>query len=241
MRPRRISFGSSFPGMRSVAVRLAVALVAGSVIYALFRQSYGAALLLTPALVVARLWLWQPLTYAFIETTPMGVIFAGLVLWQVGGSLEQSWGSRRMVGFALGATVLAGLLTVALSFLFPPLSQMSFGGGWVMGIALWVAFGLSLGGAGANFWGLPVSGNVLALIGVGFVFLEGAFYGWRLVVPSVFGVLLAAGYVRLGGPELWWLRFQSWRLHRQLRGRSKHLKVVAPDRNTPGDSDRYLH
>jgi membrane associated rhomboid family serine protease len=227
--------------MRSAAVRLAVAVVVGSVLYALFKGSYGAALLLTPAQVVGRLWLWQPVTYAFVETSPMGVIFAALVLWQVGGSLEQSWGSRRMVRFALGTTVLAGVLTVALAFVVPPLALSSFGGGWVMGIALWVAFGLSLGAAPTNFWGLPVSGNILALIGVGFVFLEGAFYGWLLVVPSVLGLALAAGYVRLGGPELWWLKLQSWRLHRRLQGRSKHLKVVAPDRNTPGDSDRYLH
>jgi len=227
--------------MRSAAVRLAVALVVGSVVFALFKQSYGAALLLTPAQVVGRLWLWQPLTYAFIETSTMGVIFSALVLWQVGGSLEQSWGSRRMVRFAVGTPVLAGLLTVALSFVVGPLAQMGFGGGWVMGIALWVAFGLSLGRADANFWGMPVSGNILALIGVGFVFLEGAFSGWLLVVPSVLGILMAAAYVRLGGPELWWLRFQSWRLQRRLRGRSKHLKVVAPDRNTRGDSDRYLH
>jgi membrane associated rhomboid family serine protease len=227
--------------MRSAAVRLALAVVAGSVVYALFRQSYGAALLLTPAEAVGRLWLWQPLTYAFIETSPMGVIFAALVLWQVGGSLEQSWGSRRMVTFAIATTVLAGLLTIALSFIVGSLALQSFGGGWVMGIALWVAFGLTLGRAGTNFWGLPVSGNVLALIGVGFVFLEGAFYGWLLVVPSVVGLLLAAGYVRLGGPEMWWLRLQSWRLQRRLRGRSKHLKVVAPDRNTPGSSDRFLH
>ena len=227
--------------MRSAAVRLAVALVAGSVIYALLKQGYGAALLLTPAEVVGRLWLWQPLSYGFVETSPMGVIFSALVLWQVGGSLEQSWGPRRMVSFAVGTTFLAGVLTVVLSFLVPPLAQMSFGGGWVMGITVWVAFGLSLGRLGTNFWGLPVSGNVLALIGVGFVFLEGAFYGWLLVVPSVLGLLLAAGYLKLGGPELWWLRLQSWRLHRRLRGRTRHLKVVAPDRNTSRDSDRYLH
>ncbi len=227
--------------MRSAAVRLAVALVAGSVLYALLRQSYGSALLLTPADVLGRFWLWQPLTYCLIETSPMGVIFSALVLWQVGGSLEQSWGPRRLVTFALGTTVLAGLLTVALAVLVPALAPVSFGGGWVMGISLWVAFGLSLGRVGTNFWGLPVSGNILALIGVGFVFLEGAFYGWLLVVPSVLGLLLAAGYLKVGGPELWWLRFQSWRLHRRLRGRSKHLKLVAPDRNTPRDSDRYLH
>jgi membrane associated rhomboid family serine protease len=240
MRPRR-SFGSNLPGLRSAAVRLALALVVGSVAFALLRQSYGAALLLTPADVVGRLWLWQPLTYAFIETSPMGVIFAALVLWQLGGSLEESWGPRRMLSFAIGTTALAGVLTTLLAFVVGGLALQSFGGGWVMGIALWVAYGLMLGRAGANFWGIPVSGNILALIGVGFVFLEGAFYGWLLVVPSVLGILLAAGYVRVGGPEMWWLRLRSWSLQRRLRGRSKHLKVVAPDRNTPGGSDRYLH
>ncbi|MGO9066856.1 MAG: DUF1751 domain-containing protein [Myxococcaceae bacterium] len=227
--------------MHSAGVRLAVGLVAGSVLYALLRQSYGAALLLTPADVLGRLWVWQPLTYGFIETSPMGVIFSALILWQVGGSLEQSWGPRRMMTFALGTTVAAALLTIALSFLVAPLGLVSFGGGWVMSISLWVAYGLSLGRVGTNFWGLPVSGNILALIGVGFIFLEGAFYGWLLVVPAVLGLLLAAAYVKVRGPELWWLRFQSWRLHRRLRGRSKHLKVVAPDRNTPSDSDRFLH
>ncbi len=241
MRPRRRNLGFGFPGIHSTAVRLAVALAAGSVLYALLRQGLGAALLLTPADVLGRLWLWQPLTYGFIETSPMGVIFSALILWQVGGSLEQTWGPRRMLSFAVGTTVLAGVLTVALSAVVAPLALVSFGGGWVMAISLWVAYGLSLGRVGTNFWGLPVSGNVLALIGVGFVFLEGAFYGWLLVVPSVLGLLLAATYLKVGGPQLWLLRLQSWRLHRRLRGRSRHLKVVAPDRNTSRDSDRYLH
>jgi membrane associated rhomboid family serine protease len=222
-------------------VRLAVALVAGSVAFALLKGSYGPALLLAPGDVLGRLWLWQPLTYAFIETSPMGVIFGALILWQLGGALEQAWGSRRMLAFLLGTTVLAGVLTTALSLVLGPLVLMRFEGGMAMGLTAWVAFGLTLGRTGTNFWGLPVSGNVLALIGAGFVFLEGAFYGWLRIVPSAIALLLTVVYLRVGGPHLWWLQFQSWRLQRRLRGRSKHLKVVAPDRNTRGDSDRYLH
>ncbi|HXX30986.1 MAG TPA: DUF1751 domain-containing protein [Myxococcaceae bacterium] len=241
MRPRIRGGFVPFAGIRSAAVRLAIALLVGSVVFALARRGMGSALLLTPADVLGRLWLWQPLTYGFVEASPMGVIFGALVLWQVGGGLEQMWGPRRLVTFALGTTVLSGLLTVALAFVLPPLMLLQFPGGWVMASALWVAYGLSIGRAQTGFWGLPVSGNVLAAIGAGFVLLDGAFNGWLLVVPAVLGLALSAIYVRGGRPELWWLRFQSWRLQQRLRGRSKHLKVVAPDRNTSRNSDRFLH
>jgi hypothetical protein len=240
MRPLRRGRFGGFGGVRSVSVRLALALLVGSVVFALGAQSYGGLLLLAPADVVLHLSLWQPLTYCFVETTATGVLFGALVLWQIGGALEQSWGPRRLLAFAIGTTVLAGLLTTGLAFLLGPLFQMRFAGGWVMASALWVGYGLSLGRAQTNFWGLPVSGNILAAIGAAFVLLNGAFNRWP-VVPAVLGLLLTAVYVRVGGPELWWLRFQSWRLQRRMRGRSKHLRVVAPDRNTPRDSDRYLH
>jgi len=241
MRPRTRGSFAPFTGVRSAAVRLAIGLLIGSVVFALGRGGLGSALLLSPAEVLGRLWLWQPLTYGFVEASPVGVIFGALVLWQIGGALEQSWGPRRMVTFALVTTALAGLLTVALALVVPALALMQFPGGWVMASALWVAYGLMLGRGQTGFWGLPVSGNVLAAIGAGFIFLDGAFNGWLLVVPAVIGLLLSAGYVRVTRPEHWWLRFQSWQLQRRLRGRSKHLKVAAPDRNTSRDSDRYLH
>jgi membrane associated rhomboid family serine protease len=249
MRPRlRRSFGS-FTSVRSAAVRLAIALLVGSVVFALAPREVGAALLLSPGLTLGRLWVWQPLTYGFVEDNGLGIIFGALVLWQIGGALEQTWGPRRMVTFALVTTVIAGLLTVALSLVVAPLAAMQFTGGWVMASALWVAYGLSLGRAQTGFWGLPVTGNVLAAIGAGFVFLNGALtarsagsvLGWLVVLPAALAMLLALGYVRGDRPEHWWLRFQSWRLQRRLRGRSKHLKVVASDRNTSRDSDRFLH
>jgi membrane associated rhomboid family serine protease len=237
----RRSFRPVFPGLRGVAARLAIALIVGSVIFALGRERVAELLLLVPGDVLARLWLWQPLSYAFIERSPAGVIFGALILWQLGGALEQSWGSRRMALFALGTTVLAGVITVLLALAVPALRFTPFAGGWVMASALWVAYGLSFGRRQTNFWGLPLSGNVFALIGVGFVFLEGAFGSFLLVVPSAVGLLLTWIYLRLGGPSDWMLRVQGWRLQRQMRSRSKRLKLVSPDRNTPRDSDRYLH
>lgn len=235
----RRRFRPVLPGLQGAAAWLAVALVVGSVLFALTREGLGAMLLLVPGAVL-RGWLWQPLTYGFVENSPMGVIFGALILWQLGGALEQSWGTRRMGTFAVGTTALAGIVTVLLALVLPPLRAIPFPGGFVMGSALWVAYGLSFGRRQTNFWGLPVSGNVFALIGVGFVFLSGAFSSFLLVVPSAAALVLTWAYLKLGGPSDWLLRVQGWRLQRQLRTRSKHLTLVSPDRNTPRDSDRFL-
>jgi hypothetical protein len=53
--------------------------------------------------------------------------------------------------------------------------------------------------------------------------------------------MLTALYVKWGSPRVLWLRFSTWRLQRQLRGRSRHLKVVTKDRNIGGGSDGFLH
>lgn len=239
MRPMRRGFRPVFPGLQGAAVWLAVALIIGSVVFALARDGIGPLLLLVPGFVL-RGFLWQPLSYGFVADSPMGVIFGALILWQLGGALEQTWGTRRMALFAIGTTVLAGVLTVLLALVVPPLRLLPFAGGFVMGSALWVAYGLSFGRQQTNFWGLPVSGNVFALIGVGFVFLDGAFSSFYRVIPEALGLGLTWGYLRLGGPSDWFLRFQGWRLQRQMRSRSKHLTLVSPDRNTPRDSDRFL-
>jgi len=239
MRPMRRGFRPMLPGLQGAASWLAVALVVGSVVFALSREGIGELLRLVPGLVL-RGYVWQPLSYAFVESSPMGVIFGALILWQLGGALEQTWGTRRMAAFAVGTTVLAGVVTVLLALVLRELLAIPFTGGWVMGSSLWVAYGLSFGRRQTNFWGLPVSGNVFALIGVGFVFLNGAFSRFVYVVPEAVALLLTWAYLRLGGPSSWFLRLQSWRLQRQLRTRSKHLTLVSPDRNTPRDSDRFI-
>lgn len=233
--------GLGLPRIRSGAVALAVGLIACSFVFALTKESIGGLLLLTPSLVFGRWMLWQPLSYALIETTPVGVLFGALIIWSIGAALEQSWGMRKMVWFGLGTTVVAGILTSLLGLLVPSVGAHSYGGGTVLSTVLWVSYGLAFSSRQINFWGLPVTGNVFALIGLGFLLLTAAFYGWRLVVPDAFGVLLAFMYLRVASPGDWWLRFSGWRLQRQLRSRSKHLSVISGQRNMPKDSDRYLH
>lgn len=108
--------------------------------------------------------------------------------------------------------------------------------------ALWVAYGLHIGRGPANFWGVPTTGNVLALIGVGFVFLNAAFAGLSTVIPSAFALLFTFLYTRGFRPSELWTRFRSWQLQRELNKRSAHLRSIdGGQRNVGRDSDKYLH
>lgn len=234
-------------GLQSAAGRLTLAVVIGSVIYALgSKTGLTDLLLLSPARVVGGLALWQPVTYAFIAPGAIQVIFCALVTYNIGSALEQSWGSRRLLWVALGYTIGAGILTVLLSFLLLGLRVQVFGGATVMLTVLWVAFGWSWGKAQTGFWGIPMTGDVLALVGIGLVFLQGAFGSWLQILPEAIGILLVFVGVKLGhrlpnaNPRLWWLRFQHRRLERQLKGRSKHLRVVGKDDDEPPRRD-YLN
>jgi hypothetical protein len=231
---------SGFPNFQSMAAKVAVALVGVSVLFALTRNSLGPFLLLTPGLFFKAM-LWQPVTYGLIETTPLGVIFGALIVWSIGGALEMAWGSRRMFFFLTSVTVLAGVLTALLALAWPALWLRPFPGGTVLTSALWVGYGLSYGARHTQFWGLPMTGNVFALLGVGFVFLQGAFYDWVAIVPDAFALALTYGYFTVGSPYSLWLRLGSWRLKRKVQRKTVHLRLLEKDRNMPKDSDRYLH
>ncbi len=239
MRPMR-SFGGGggfgFPSVESTAARLAIGLVVGSVVALAFR-SVGALLVLTPSAVVPGLMLWQPFTYAFVELQAFSIIFGAFALYSIGGGLEMSWGSRRLLWVVLGGTVLAGLLTAVLSIFFPVLRSFQYTGGWVMGSIAWVAYGLYIGRGQTNFWGIPITGNVFAGIGAGFVLLNALSAGWATQIPEILALGITFLYVRGGSPRGLWLRLQHWRLQRQLRGRSRHLRVISSER----PDDRYLN
>jgi hypothetical protein len=226
----------------TVATKLAIAGVAGSLAYSLLKDGMGQLLPLRPEFVFSHVWaLFQPFSYAIVGGGAMEVIFGAIIIWQIGSSLEATWGGSKLLGFVLGSTVVAGALTLALAFVVPPIRAFPFFGLGVMATNVWVAYGLSYGKAQTNFWGMPVTGYTFALIGAGFVFLSGAYSSWLVVIPDVLGILLTLFYVQVGSPRVLWLRFTSWRLQQQLRGRSKRLRVVGRDRNIGGGSDGYLH
>jgi membrane associated rhomboid family serine protease len=228
--------GFGVPGLETTSAKLALGLVAGSVLFLLTRNGQGGLLLLLPAYVFSHLTLWQPFTYGFVETGPLGILFGALIIWSIGGWLEASWGSKRLLLVSVGITALAGFLTALLSYVTPV--GLAYPGGTVLTTVLWVAYGLAIGRGQTNFWGMPLSGNMLAAVGAAFVGLNVVTAGWRSEVPALFGLVLIYAYVKGASPRRLWLQLQHWRLQRQLKDRSKHLHVVRPDRS---NQDRFLN
>jgi membrane associated rhomboid family serine protease len=52
---------------------------------------------LSPANVIGRLWLWQPVTYMFLHAGPAHILFNMLGVWMFGVELERMWGTRFFV------------------------------------------------------------------------------------------------------------------------------------------------
>lgn len=240
MRPIR-SNRSSHPVFSSTTGKLAIALVVVSVAVQLGGVKAAELFAMTPLLVLKG-WVWQILTYPFIETNVLSLLIDVLVLVMIGMGVESSWGSKRVLMFSAGTAAVAGALTSLLALVVPALLGYPFLGAGVLVTALWIAYGLAFGSAQMNFWGIPMSGNGLAWVGVGFIALNAVFaHSLIPVVPEIFAAALIFAYFKLGSPRLLWLRARQWQLQRQLKGRGRHLKVISRERNTSNDSDRYLH
>lgn len=235
-------FGRGGPlSTATVSAKLALALIGVSIIAAV-APTVGMLLELTPARTITQLMLWQPLTYTFVAKNPLQVIFGALIVWSIGSALEMTWGSKRMVTFALVTSAIAGVLTALIALVWSSLWAFPFGGAVVLTSVLWVGYGWSFGKAQTNFWGMPLSGNGLAAIGIGFVALNAAFARSLVpVLPEVIAILLTFVYVKVGSPRVLFLKLRQWKLQRELKGRSKHLNVLSGGRREDRGSDRYIH
>ncbi|MBX3156354.1 MAG: rhomboid family intramembrane serine protease [Deltaproteobacteria bacterium] len=185
--------GPQFPRLNlGAAARLAAAVVAGSIIAGILSAHW---LLLSPGAVLHGA-LWQPLTYAFIITGSIELLFDAIILVTIGGELERWWGPQRLTRFLVGVPVVAALATCLLALAFPVLRDLYFAGGTAMATAAWCAYGWSLGTRYTNFWGITVTGDQLALIGIGMVVMRAAFASMLFVLPDLITVALTYAFVR---------------------------------------------
>lgn len=231
---------------RSAGGQLGLALVALTIAAAVHPAAY-ANLVLEPEAVFREYKVWLLVTHLFIvPVDALTIIFGVIILITCGNFLEQQWGTRRLWFFVAGVGLTSAALVLVVALFSKTVALLPVFGGLGVMTWLWVAQGLLMRNAKANFWGFPVSGYAFAAIGVAFPVvnaLRGGWpFGWLLELETFIGLLLTAAFVFHYTPAALWTRFRSWQLRRQLDKRSSHLKVVGGERrNMPPDSDKYLH
>lgn len=225
------------------AHQIAIAMIAVSILHGLLGT---ASLLLIPYLTIHNLELWRPFTALLVAINPVEIIFGALIIYSIGGALEQSWGKRRFLTVALGIPFLGELAAIATCVIFPISSQVAYHGASIIISTIWIAYGLRAAFSGQllNFWGSPLRGETFALIGLGFVVLNAVFAGIIVVLPDLFAAAFTYLYMyRRGGVNLSELRrrvelaYYNWKLKR-LKKKSG-LRVVKGSRDDEDPKTRY--
>jgi len=213
------------------AHQVAVAVVVVSVLFGLFGQMGGAFLLLSPAAVLDGFQAWRPFTYVLVATNPMEVIFGALIIYSIGGTLEAWLGRGGFLAVALGIPFASGVLTLLAALMLPSMFMLTiYAGASCIITTVWIVFGLNahLRRQTLNFWGVPLSGKNFALIGLGFVLLQGVFSSFLTVIPELFGAALSYAYVLKPGVfepfRRVELAYYNWKLKRLKAKRG--LRVV---------------
>lgn len=165
----QMGFGALTPNV----TRFLIAIIASFLIFAVVGQSFWGAffyskLALDPARAILGLEPWRLFTYAFLHdrSSPMHVIFNGLLLFMIGPTMEERWGEKRFLIFVLVAILMGALFVVAAFFL-------GLGSSWVVGfssatIGLLVAWGLAYPDHQIYVLGiLPLSGRALVYVTIG--------------------------------------------------------------------------
>jgi membrane associated rhomboid family serine protease len=200
---------------------------------------------LIPSLVVHKFFVWQLFTYMFLHSSNvMHILFNMLMLWWLGGELEQRWGSRFFITYYLVSGVGAAIIYVLGILVYTLISGSIVG--WntpVVGASgaifgLLIAYGLIFGERIVHFMMIfPMKARY-------FVMILGAVEVMNLINSGVAGSDVAT-LAHLGGLLSGFLflkfytRFQQshWRKKGSKRGRG--LKLVVNNDKKDKDGPRY--
>lgn len=189
---------------------------------------------LVPGLVL-RGQVWRLISWAFVQSDPLTLLFGGFMLYSLGQQLAMVWSERRLlltfVGLAAGATV----VTVLVALVWPAANTPHLGM-WPVVNGLVLAWAMLYPDRQVSIWGvLPLTGRSLALLVVFGTALYGlaggGIDGLGAYVPHFAALALGWALVRGGGlpTRRWKLQAREWMAEREFRRRSKHLKVVKKD------------
>lgn len=182
---------------------------------------------------------WQPLTYPFVHTQFLSLLFDGLALYFFGGSLERAWGMGRFLVFFFLSGVLAG--AVLMLFSANRVSMPILEG---LGPGIWLT--LIVGFATMNPFAtiyvmmvLPVQARWIAFFTIAYQIFEGVgLYGGPLQAITCVGLLALFAYAFTSrdfrarmmppGPKgpTFKERFDRWQQRRRMRQWQRRVSKI---------------
>ncbi len=243
MRPaRRLGQSLTFGGRVPAATGLLLLLLVGGSVAGALLDAVRALAAFAPA-AVREGQVWRLVTWAFVETQPIDLVFAALMVYWLGRDLSFSFGERGLVVAWLGLSAGTALVTTLLSLAWPSLvpGAAVWLGAWPVIAALTLGWGLLFPDRQILFYMvLPVTGRVLVWVTLGGTLL---FILFSRSVGAYVPHLAAEGLMAL------YLRWP--RLRRRSRGprpgffdrfRRGRFRVIHADRDPDaGEKPRWLN
>lgn len=225
-----LSFGGNVP---PVVGGLIIALLAGSILGTVSPNIRAAAALIPAAILDFQVW--RLVTWVFVETDPLSLVFGGLMLYWFGRDLAWAWGPNRFLATWFGLTAGAAVATTVLALVVPGLAVGAWLGAWAILSALVIAWASIFPERQILFmFALPISGRTLLWITIGGTLLYALFGGIGRYVPHLVAQGLMLLTLRGGLPFRGvWQTFRIREMERRAKKRAAHLKVVK--KNGSGD------
>lgn len=189
---------------------------------------------------LAKGWIWQPFTYAFLHAGLFHILFNLLVIWTVGTELEGTWGSRTFTAFffvcAVGAAITHGVFSL-IGIGPGSLSPVIGSSGVVYGLLL--AYGILFGDRTMYFFMLfPMPAKYFVMLLGGIELVSSVFYGRSGVshLAHLGGMLF--GFLFLLSMAAWRRRSkESVKAAQAFKERQKRLKKAGHLRLVQGEEE----
>lgn len=199
------------------AVGMILALTVVASLAVAFGSRHVAPLLEWGALVPANVWrgqVWRLVTWPFLIPGPLALLFTCLFYYWFGRELAAEWGSRRFLLVFGGVLLLASIGTCLLALLDRPVLDVRYVGGWEIGAAMIVAWGLCFPQRVIRIgFVIPIRGYVVAWLTVALSIVFAVYDGWKGYLPELLAEAAILGWLfrrsllaRWSGARLRWAR-----------------------------------
>jgi membrane associated rhomboid family serine protease len=189
MTPRRAPVDFSFGGRIPWAVGLLLAITVGLSLLTAFGDRHAGSIFELTALVPDAVWrgqVWRLATWAFIEPSPLSLIFGCLFLYWFGGDLAREWGSPRFLRVFAGIVLTSAIATCLIARIDHGVLGSMYLGGWATGVALTVAWGLWFPDRVIRiYFVIPIRGYVIAWLTIAGTIVFAVYSGWERYVPEL--------------------------------------------------------